>query len=71
MIWLRNARKNTSPAEPTTCTRSFRRVVLMLAFTTVLWPKATFTFRRKLARFDADAYDAQAARPTPDREAVA
>ncbi len=38
---------------------------------TVLWPKATFTFRRKLARFDADAYDAQAARPTPAREAVA
>jgi cyclohexanone monooxygenase len=38
---------------------------------TVLWPKATFTFRRKLARFDADAYDVQVARPTPDRQAVA
>jgi cation diffusion facilitator CzcD-associated flavoprotein CzcO len=38
---------------------------------TVLWPKATFTFRRKLARFDVDAYDVQAARPAPDREAVA
>ncbi|MFC7492838.1 MULTISPECIES: flavin-containing monooxygenase [unclassified Nocardioides] len=24
---------------------------------TTLWPKATFTFRRQLARFDADAYD--------------
>jgi len=24
---------------------------------TVLWPKATFTFRRQLASFDADAYD--------------
>ncbi|WP_028637523.1 flavin-containing monooxygenase [Nocardioides sp. URHA0032] len=24
---------------------------------TTLWPKATFTFRRNLARFDADAYD--------------
>ena len=38
---------------------------------TVLWPKATFTFRRKLARFDLDAYDVQAARPAPEREAVA
>jgi cyclohexanone monooxygenase len=38
---------------------------------TVLWPKATFTFRRLLARFDPDAYDVQVARPTPDREAVA
>jgi cation diffusion facilitator CzcD-associated flavoprotein CzcO len=38
---------------------------------TVLWPKATFTLRRKLARFDADAYVVQAARPTPDRQAVA
>jgi cation diffusion facilitator CzcD-associated flavoprotein CzcO len=38
---------------------------------TVLWPKATFTFRRHLARFDADAYDVQVAQPTPDREAVA
>jgi cation diffusion facilitator CzcD-associated flavoprotein CzcO len=36
---------------------------------TVLWPKATFTFRRLLARFDPDAYDVQAARP--DREAAA
>jgi len=25
---------------------------------TVLWPKSTFTFRRLLARFDADAYEA-------------
>jgi hypothetical protein len=24
---------------------------------TTLWPKSTFTFRRELARFDADAYD--------------
>jgi len=38
---------------------------------TVLWPKATFTFRRRLATFDAEAYDVQAAKPTPDREAVA
>jgi cyclohexanone monooxygenase len=38
---------------------------------TVLWPKSTFTFRRKLARFDLDAYDVRVARPTPDREAVA
>jgi cyclohexanone monooxygenase len=38
---------------------------------TVMWPKATFTLRRKLARFDADAYDVQAARPAPEREAVA
>jgi cyclohexanone monooxygenase len=38
---------------------------------TVLWPKATFTLRRKLARFDVDAYDVQALRPSPDREAVA
>ena len=37
---------------------------------TVLWPKATFTFRRLLARFDAEAYDVQVAR-TPDREAAA
>jgi cyclohexanone monooxygenase len=36
---------------------------------TVLWPKATFTFRRLLAHFDAEAYDVQAARPT-EREAV-
>ena len=36
---------------------------------TVLWPKSTFTLRRKLAAFDADAYDLQTARP--DREAVA
>jgi hypothetical protein len=27
---------------------------------TVLWPKSTFTFRRRLARFDAEAYDLQA-----------
>jgi cyclohexanone monooxygenase len=38
---------------------------------TVMWPKATFTLRRELARFDADAYDVQAARPAPEREAVA
>ena len=38
---------------------------------TVLWPKATFTLRRRLARFDVDAYDVQVARATPDREAVA
>jgi cation diffusion facilitator CzcD-associated flavoprotein CzcO len=37
---------------------------------TVLWPKSTFTFRRLLARFDADSYDVQGAR-TPDREAAA
>jgi cation diffusion facilitator CzcD-associated flavoprotein CzcO len=28
---------------------------------TVLWPKSTFTFRRRLAHFDADAYDVQIA----------
>jgi cation diffusion facilitator CzcD-associated flavoprotein CzcO len=38
---------------------------------TVLWPKSTFTLRRQLARFDAAAYDVQAARPQGDREAVA
>jgi len=38
---------------------------------TTLWPRSTVTLRRILARFDADAYDVQAARPTPDREAVA
>jgi cyclohexanone monooxygenase len=38
---------------------------------TVMWPRATFTLRRKLARFDADAYDVLAARPAPEREAVA
>jgi cyclohexanone monooxygenase len=38
---------------------------------TTLWPKATFTFRRLLARFDATAYVVQAARPDADREAVA
>jgi hypothetical protein len=37
---------------------------------TVLWPKATFTFRRLLARFDSAAYDVQVAR-TPDRERAA
>jgi hypothetical protein len=26
----------------------------------VLWPKATFTFRRHLAEFDVDAYDVRA-----------
>ena len=34
---------------------------------TVMWPKATFTFRRKLARFDVTAYDVQVAQPAPDR----
>ena len=38
---------------------------------TVLWPKSTVTFRRKLASFDADAYDISTARPAPDREPVA
>jgi cyclohexanone monooxygenase len=38
---------------------------------TTLWPRSTFTLRRILARFDADAYDVQVARPTSDREAVA
>jgi len=38
---------------------------------TVLWPKSTVTLRRKLAAFDADAYDIEAAAPTPDREPVA
>jgi cyclohexanone monooxygenase len=28
---------------------------------TTLWPKSTFTFRRQLARFDADAYDVRRA----------
>jgi cation diffusion facilitator CzcD-associated flavoprotein CzcO len=36
---------------------------------TVLWPKSTFTFRRRLARFDVAAYDVQT--PAADREAVA
>jgi len=27
---------------------------------TVLWPKATFTFRRELATFDVDSYDVKA-----------
>ncbi len=36
---------------------------------TTLWPKATFTFRRHLARFDVAAYDVQT--PVADeREAV-
>jgi cation diffusion facilitator CzcD-associated flavoprotein CzcO len=34
---------------------------------TTLWPKATFTFRRNLARFDADAYDTTPV-PTGSRE---
>jgi cyclohexanone monooxygenase len=38
---------------------------------TTLWPKSTVTFRRRLARFDADAYDIEATKPSPDREAVA
>jgi cation diffusion facilitator CzcD-associated flavoprotein CzcO len=38
---------------------------------TVLWPKATFTLRCALARFDAEAYDVQVTQPAPDREAVA
>lgn len=41
---------------------------------TTLWPKATFTFRRQLARFDEEAYDAHswagAAHPTSTREDV-
>jgi cyclohexanone monooxygenase len=32
---------------------------------TVNWPKATFTFRRKLARFDADAYDTKSRQEQP------
>ena len=32
---------------------------------TTLWPRSTFTLRRILARFDAEAYDVQAARPRP------
>ena len=36
---------------------------------TTLWPRSTFTLRRILARFDAEAYDVHAAHP--DREAVA
>jgi cyclohexanone monooxygenase len=38
---------------------------------TTLWPKSTVTFRRRLAAFDADAYDILATEATPDREAVA
>jgi cation diffusion facilitator CzcD-associated flavoprotein CzcO len=38
---------------------------------TTLWPRSTVTLRRILARFDADAYDVQAARPTPDLEPAA
>jgi cation diffusion facilitator CzcD-associated flavoprotein CzcO len=38
---------------------------------TVLWPKSTVTFRRRLASFDADAYDISVVRRSPDREAVA
>jgi cation diffusion facilitator CzcD-associated flavoprotein CzcO len=37
---------------------------------TVLWPKATFTFRRLLSRFDVRAYDVVVAR-TPDCEEAA
>jgi cyclohexanone monooxygenase len=32
---------------------------------TTLWPKATFTFRRNLARFDAEAYDTTPIRTSP------
>ena len=35
---------------------------------TTLWPKSTVTFRRRLARFDADAYDVR--RQAPAREDV-
>ncbi|MBZ5737605.1 flavin-containing monooxygenase [Nocardioides mangrovi] len=35
---------------------------------TTLWPKSTVTFRRDLARFDADAYDVRRTDPTPTRE---
>ncbi|MBO0846251.1 MAG: NAD(P)/FAD-dependent oxidoreductase [Nocardioides sp.] len=38
---------------------------------TTLWPKATFTFRRLLSRFDPAAYVMYAVRPDADREAVA
>lgn len=35
---------------------------------TTLWPKSTVTFRRQLARFDADAYDVRRAEtPTPEK----
>ena len=33
---------------------------------TTLWPKSTFTFRRRLASFDPDAYDVRS--PAPTRE---
>jgi cyclohexanone monooxygenase len=36
---------------------------------TTLWPKSTVTFRRRLASFDADAYDIEVARPSA-RETV-
>jgi cyclohexanone monooxygenase len=36
---------------------------------TTLWPKSTVSFRRRLASFDADAYDIEAARPSA-RETV-
>ncbi len=38
---------------------------------TVIWPKATFTFRRLLARFDPEAYDVQAARSNEPEAATA
>jgi cyclohexanone monooxygenase len=36
---------------------------------TTLWPKSTVTFRRQLARFDADAYDVRRTN-APSREDV-
>ena len=32
---------------------------------TTLWPRATFTFRRLLSRFDVEAYDVEPARSQP------
>src|SRR4051794_18293505 len=37
---------------------------------TTLWPKSTVTFRRKLARFDPDAYDVRPRTASPTREDV-
>ncbi len=37
---------------------------------TVLWPRATFTFRKELAHFDVDAYDVTAPRDLPTTSAV-
>lgn len=35
---------------------------------TTLWPRATFTFRRELARFDPDAYDVRRAADVADQQ---